>query len=306
MNLRTARSVQDFVGPEGETETVAGMWESGESRPEWSFILEDGGHRLGRIAYRVEDTCQPEFLGDLPPRELYVYGWEMSWNDTVPEAGRALVGESIRRLPDTLPELVQVRLNAEFHSHIPTRLEIIEAVGFELFQEKEGVLWEDDGVPVQVPDRLRFPSVSEVGREPYRAVLGSTGRGTLDRNDRYYYELAGEENWSNVFMSFVEDQDMWLLGVLEDGTPVGFVAVSAFEEPDTATITFIGVHPDHRGRGYINDLLLAGTAAAQRRGFRSILSDVDTLNAPMLAAMERNGHHADRHPWHVWHYRMPR
>ena len=42
-----------------------------------------------------------------------------------------------------------------------------------------------------------------------------------------------------------------------------------------------------------------------RRGFTSILSDTDVLNAPMIAAFERAGHYAGVRPWHVWHYRYP-
>jgi ribosomal protein S18 acetylase RimI-like enzyme len=68
-----------------------------------------------------------------------------------------------------------------------------------------------------------------------------------------------------------------------------------------ATITFVGVLPAHRGNGYIDDLLAAGTAVAQRNGFATILSDVDTENTPMMAAMERAGHHPGARTWHVWH-----
>jgi GNAT superfamily N-acetyltransferase len=293
--------------PDDYAATIAAMWESGESRSEWSFLLEEQGKRVGRIAYLVEETCQPEYLGDLPSHELFAYGWRLPWDEDPLAVGQVLLADSIAQLPDELPAIVQLRLNAAFHSHVATRVAVAEAASFELFQEKEGVLWEDDGTPLQLSERLDFRSVSEAGRDAYRAVLGSVGRGTLDRNDQYYYRLAGEENWSNVFMSFLapEDEDMWMLGLL-DGIPIGFVAVSPFDEPDVATIAFVGVAPEHRGHRYIDDLLQAGNAAARHRGFRSMLSDVDTLNAPMLAAMERNGHYADRHPWHVWHFRLPR
>ena len=105
-------------------------------------------------------------------------------------------------------------------------------------------------------------------------------------------------------MTYLDEEyaPMWLLGELPTGEPVGFVAVSDFGEPDTVTIAYIGVLPAHRGNGYIDDLLLAGTAAAQGRGFTSMLSDVDTLNTPTIAAMERAGHHAGVRPWHVWHH----
>ena len=107
------------------------------------------------------------------------------------------------------------------------------------------------------------------------------------------------------------DADMWLHGELPDGTPVGFVAMAdfSFDNPTPwdvtpcATVTFIGVVPEQRGNGYVDDLLLAGTAAAQRRGYKAVLSDVDVLNRPMGKAMEGCGHRSDKRPWHVWFFR---
>jgi ribosomal protein S18 acetylase RimI-like enzyme len=80
------------------------------------------------------------------------------------------------------------------------------------------------------------------------------------------------------------------------------VAVSTFD-PGVATITFIGVVPEHRGHGYGHDLLQAGTSAAHGRGFEEMLSDVDTLNQPMIDTMRNAGHLAGVRPWHIWHYR---
>jgi ribosomal protein S18 acetylase RimI-like enzyme len=76
------------------------------------------------------------------------------------------------------------------------------------------------------------------------------------------------------------------------------------DEPATGTIVHIGVLPAHRGRGCVNDLLAGAASAARRRGFRHILSDIDTLNEPMAAALVRAGHDPAARPWHVWHYRM--
>jgi hypothetical protein len=66
----------------------------------------------------------------------------------------------------------------------------------------------------------------------------------------------------------------------------------------------IGVVPERRGRGYVNDLLAACNDAALRRGFDRVLSDVDVLNGPMQVALERAGHHSAATPWHVHHYRL--
>jgi GNAT superfamily N-acetyltransferase len=250
----------------------------------------------------VEPTCPPEFLGDLPPEELYVTELSLPWDDDWMGAGRELVPEALRELGD-VPDRLQVRTNRERHPEYEQRVALFESLGMELFQEKEGVTWVDDGEPIDVPDRLDFVTITEAGSQRYRDVIAAVGEGTLDRNDRYYRSHMDPADWGSVYLTFMSEgeEPMWLLGTLSGGEPVGFVAVSNFDGEGTATIAFIGVVPEHRGNGYIDDLLAAGTAAAQRHGFTSVHSDVDTLNAPMLAAMERAGHHTGVRPWHIVH-----
>ena len=50
-------------------------------------------------------------------------------------------------------------------------------------------------------------------------------------------------------------------------------------------------------------LLQAATSAANGRGFEEMLSDVDTLNQPMIDTMRNAGHLDGVRPWHIWHYR---
>ena len=99
-----------------------------------------------------------------------------------------------------------------------------------------------------------------------------------------------------------EDSESWLVASDAAGDPVGMVAVSTFD-PGVATVTFIGVVPEHRGHGYGHDLLQAATSAAHGRGFEEMLSDVDTLNQPMIDTMRSAGHLDGVRPWHIWHYR---
>jgi hypothetical protein len=65
----------------------------------------------------------------------------------------------------------------------------------------------------------------------------------------------------------------------------------------------VGVVPQHRGNGYIHDLLAAGNAVVQQSGITSMLSDVDVLNGPMTEAMQRAGHVRDPERWHLLVFR---
>src|SRR6476659_8072386 len=99
-----------------------------------------------------------------------------------------------------------------------------------------------------------------------------------------------------------EEEESWLVASEPAGDPVGMVAVSSVD-PGVATLTFIGVLPEHRGHGYGHDLLQAATSAAHRRSFEEMLFDVDTLNQPMIDTMRKAGHLDAVRPWHIWHYR---
>jgi RimJ/RimL family protein N-acetyltransferase len=304
--VRSITDTKDFAlpGAPDQTDMLIDMWEEGESRSDWCFVLEEGGEVVGRVGFTVEPTCPPEFVGDLPPDELFLFGLWLPWEDDPVGAGLDLIPEALRRILGDVPDRMQVRTNVEVQDEYADRVALFEALGMELFQEKQGFTWVDDGSPVEVRDRLTFHTVDEVGRDHYRDVLAGVGEATLDRNDFYYRSHMNPQDWGSVYMTFLDDSvaPMWLVGRLPGGESVGFVAVSQFDEPDTATIALIGVLPQHRGNGCIDDLLAAGTAVAQQHGFTSILSDVDTLNAPMMAAMERAGHHAGVRPWHIWHH----
>jgi ribosomal protein S18 acetylase RimI-like enzyme len=249
-------------------------------------------------------TDDPGWVGTLPPYELTAFGLELPWDGDPLDAGTTLFAGAAAHLAGTVPDEIQLRANPDHHGHVPERLALFEALGLELFQEKEGFRWSDDGVPVQVPGRLRFPDVDEVGREGYAAVMAACGEGTLDRTDRHYWGGCGPGNWAAQMMAYLQpvDTSMWLLGA--KGTePVGYVAVGS-DDAWGSTIVHIGVLPRHRGKGYARDLVLAGTRAAQRAGIPTMLSDVDALNEPMKASMRACGHH-DHPLWHVWEYRGP-
>jgi RimJ/RimL family protein N-acetyltransferase len=60
------------------------------------------------------------------------------------------------------------------------------------------------------------------------------------------------------------------------------------------TVFYVGVVPEMRGRGYVDDLLAAGTATlleARRMDGdeKPLRADTDVANTPMAAAFERAG-----------------
>jgi ribosomal protein S18 acetylase RimI-like enzyme len=69
---------------------------------------------------------------------------------------------------------------------------------------------------------------------------------------------------------------------------VGLVVPQRLDDVE-GTINHIGVVPEFRGMGYVDDLLAKGTALLQGEGFKTVVAETDEANAPMRAALERGG-----------------
>jgi len=190
--------------------------------------------------------------------------------------------------------------NADVHPDPAARIALFESLGFELWQEKEGFLWTDAGQELPEPDRVVLRTRDEIGAERFAAIFAESAAGTLDRVDADTVAKMGPAAWAGAFLAAVDD--VWLVAETPDGEPVGFVGVDEFD-PGVGSITHLTVLPGHRGRGYVDQLLRAANRRARELGFATMLSDSDTLNTPMHAALERNGHHAAATAWHKWMHR---
>ena len=307
IGVLTVRAIREdeldwFVGLDpdapGFEATIRELWASGDGAPDWTLVAERDAQPVGRVALYTE----PLGCG-LPIREGRLAGLWLDWSDGNHLAVARELLDAVTRLASGRTPFVERRLNPEVHADLDRWGEVLEESGFDLFQEKRGFTWTDPGGDLPLA-RLRYRSLSEVGRVAYAEAMGEAIQGTLDRNDRFYLDACGPAGWGRQMVQFAEPDDEagWLLAYEDDGALAGYVAVGPFEE-GLGTIVHIGVVPDRRGQGYVDDLLRAAARAARGQGFSRMLSDVDTLNAPMLAAMGRNGHLPGVRPWHVWAYR---
>jgi ribosomal protein S18 acetylase RimI-like enzyme len=281
-------------------DALRALWASGQSRPDWCFVAEREGRAVARIGYAAAPVA--EAVPQLEHRLVDV--WVPTWDEGGTRDLKELADATLPRILAP-PLTLDFRFNAESAGdEVSGRRAFAETAGFALFQEKAGFLWTDIGQVIP-ESGLAFQPLAEVGREVYGPIMAACIEGTLDRNDRYYWTLCGPNVWAAEMFGYLApgDEDSWLLARDAAGEVVGHVALGAFDEPATGTIIHIGVLPACRGRGYVSQMLAGAARAAPSRGFRHILSDVDTLNLPMLSAMRRAGHDAASRPWHVWHYR---
>jgi GNAT superfamily N-acetyltransferase len=132
----------------------------------------------------------------------------------------------------------------------------------------------DDGVFVQIFRRVLDGSLDATTTKAASAL----GADTQARLDVAFYrdKMHGDRGW-------------WRVAQTRDGQTVGFGVPSANSE--VPVVGYLGVLPEHRGQGYIDDILAEITRIlVTEAGADTIEADTDLANQPMAAAFERAGY----------------
>ncbi|CAA9468734.1 MAG: hypothetical protein AVDCRST_MAG05-340 [uncultured Rubrobacteraceae bacterium] len=288
--------VDAAVRPDHREETrqyLQSMFAAGSMRPEWCFVLQEGEDPpMGRVAFWTLPGMERPFalvLLEAPWEGDHVGAGARLLGDVLDEA-RRLGAEEIEHVLDAPP------MRPQFQHQPEKRVEVLEGAGFARRRETDRFHWRGE-VPPPVPGRLSFRTLEEVGEDAFVDAMMRVSEGTLDREIR---EERGRLGPRGAARDFFEDArrvrhepSWWQLAYDgPDGDLAGLVIPA--EPPGFLTLFYVGVVPEMRGRGYVDDLLAAGTAAllnarAQGGAEKPLRADTDVANAPMAAAFRRAG-----------------
>lgn len=155
--------------------------------------------------------------------------------------------------------------------------------------EKLGYSW-SGGRTTRTRPNLSFRTVDEVGRPSFTALVGRAGAHGLDREMAHYQAHTDIRHWAAEHVRYLgEREDLLAIGYVDD-EPIGLVALEGLEDSDhDCLLTYVAVVPEHRGNGYVNDLLGHGVRMAIDEGWNSVRSETDMINLPTRNAFIRNG-----------------
>lgn len=258
-------------------------------KPEWCFLAESSGCVTGSIVLWTRP-------GHDTPTDFVLL--DTDWERT-PETGQALLdhalavagglgADTLGHVVDSIPKGTATQLQ----THLEIRHELLTRNGFTL--TRDGRRWEwRAGHPIPEPDdRLTWRSLTELGKEPFLALLTELLADTQDSLLQADVEKLGlrgaaEELWKDSLD--MDHQDAWLeLGFDADGTAAA-VSLPA-RNPTVAVIGFVGVSPRHRGKGYGASVVVRGTRILAAAGAEVIRGDCDTANMAMVRGFERSGY----------------
>src|SRR5262245_6733667 len=160
---------------------------------------------------------------------------------------------------------------------------------------------------VEELERLRYEWVPEVGLpmssgrltfaaepddEAFLAVFKRIAMGSLDVTTRRGVESVGIDEQVreelDIYLSMPGDREWWRLAYSPEGALAGLAIPSA--NAGGHVVGYLGVVPEMRGRGYVDDLLGEITLILVDAGADRIVADTDTTNVPMARAFERAGY----------------
>lgn len=260
---------------------------AGQMRPEWTWFAEDeNGEVLARaLWWGRADSERPIALDCLQVRSsvpdpaavaagLLAAGHEAF--GTFPDYNISLPRDW-RTSPDGLADAVAWRRKAAASSGLVRE---IERLRFE---------WTPAAGTAEPTGRLVFREGTD---EEFLDAFVRLSSGSLDLHTQHELRTIDAEELARDDIEFYTDcpgeRSWWRLAHLPDGTLAGMAIPSA--TPYHRNVGYLGVVPEQRGQGLIDEILAEITRFHAAEGADRITATTDTVNAPMAAAFSRAGY----------------
>ena len=264
---------------------LVGMIEKRCIHPEWCFVAEKDGRFVGRITYWATPSSSYPIVLDF---------FEIPWNDEYLEVGVRLLQCSLTQLYARGVESIRYTIEKPSleSKTLEQRLEILQRVGFSLRRKALRFEWDGNDVPIIRSERLLFRTLDDVGEGAFIDTIKRVSEDSFDRSIQSDRNKMGPEQAARDRFDILKEipsmKVCWQLGYTPAGELVGLIMPITTDSGHV--IYYIGVLPEHRGQGYVDDLLSQGTSTLESEGARLIRASVDVKNLPMVDAFRRAGY----------------
>lgn len=285
--------IDQFIGASGHAAEVKQYLEQmlsiGSIRTEWCYVAKENNQLLGRVAYWTLPAVGKPLamvLLDLP--------WERTDYLAV---GESILQETFQNMRALGVKHLEYVLDApvmapQWQAYPEERIRLLERIGFHANRETYRFEWKSPNFELAAHEGLRFKTLAETGEAAFIEAIERVSDSILDRREQQDMKHFGAAVHARNLFKDLQDMDFephwWQLAYNLHGDLVGLVMPA--QNPTYATIAFIGVVPEQRGRGYIDVLLNKGTAILLEAGISMIRADTDVNNFPMANAFKRQGY----------------
>lgn len=267
--------------------------DAGRRKPSWLWLAV----RDDRVVARAGWWSRP---GDDHPLLMDVFDLTGDPADAVRLLDAAL--PAVTPAGATHPEYLRF-VPPDWRTHPHAWLDVLESTGAKLFVERLRLEWRPGTPPPAPTGRLTFREP----RDPDELIelMTLVVDGSLDAHSRHELTRmtaaeSARQQYHEELERYASPHSWWRVATRPDGEPVGFVIPA--DNGYSPVIAYIGVVPAHRGHGYVNDLLAAGTSLLAAENVPRIRAATDVANTPMAAAFARAGYRTVEHQIDLnWH-----
>lgn len=284
--------------PESVREDIAAyihrMFSQGAMLLDWCFVLEVDGILAGRLAFWT-----------LPGSEQAtdIVLWELPWKDKdCPILGAHFLQAVFTQMDGNLAESIgyvldSPSLSPQWQTDHEERRMVLEALGFRISRETNRFEWHAHTTTNVFSSEaavspIVYRTLPEVGEAAFIDAILRVSSFTHDQQITEEREAKGAlAQAQDMFVDLQQmsfEPDWWQLAYTQQQELIGLIMPTV--SPTFATIGYIGVLPEHRGRGYIDHLLNRSTEVLVQAGKDYIRADTDVKNSPMAQAFLRAGY----------------
>lgn len=271
-------------------EYLTGLLDKKCTKPEWCFVAEDtDGTLFGNIVMWTAPG------GDVPTDFVL---FEAPWDDPELTVARDLLAHAFafaKSLGATeISHMLDLPAQApQFQTHAGERQRAYAEAGLELARDGHRFAWTADASPMPEQDgRLTWRSLAELGEEPFvdlfERILSDT-EDSLFQADIRKLGLRGAAELLMEDSKGLEYRPEWY-EIGYDDTGAAAVASLPARNPGFPVIGFVGVSPDHRGKGYAASVVARGTKILVENGATEIRGDCDAANVGMFKGFVKSGY----------------
>lgn len=255
-------------------------------RPEWTWFAEDeDGEILARaLWWGRADSERPVALDCLQVRASVA-------DPAAVAAGLLAAGHgAFGTLPDYNISLPRGwRDDPELTAAVAWRQEAARESGLAREIERLRYEWTPAAGTAEPTGRLVFRDGTD---EEFLDAFARLSAGSLDLHTQTELRSMDAEQLAREDVEFYLDcpgeRSWWRLAHLPDGTLAGMAIPSA--TPYHRNVGYLGVVPEQRGKGLIDEVLAEITRFHAAEGADRITATTDTVNTPMAAAFDRAGY----------------
>jgi ribosomal protein S18 acetylase RimI-like enzyme len=259
-------------------------------RLEWTWIAEERGQLTAfALWWGLAESAQPTVLSQL---------WVSPEAPDPSALAGALLHRAVQQLRrnglTSVPE-VELDLPGDWQHDATTRAAVewrqaaCRSIAVSDWNERRQQEWTHDYPVPQGSDRLHYAPASD---DEFLDLFRRVAVGSLDVLTRRTLAELGPDGQAqddlDFYLSLPGDRALWRVATDEHGAVVGFAipSRSAYD----ASVSYLGVVPEHRGHRYVDDLLAEITRIHAEAGAVRITGTTDSTNLPMLAAFARAGY----------------